>query len=99
MREADGGLSRVAARSDERLGLVARCLQKIPIANDIANSECRDAVLPRAEELAGTAELEIPLRDQEAVRRLLHDREPLAGLRRPLPAGHEHAIGLLGAAP
>src|SRR5262249_32039926 len=67
-------------------GLVACLAQQVRIAQQVRHPERRQARLAGAQEVAGPAQLQIRLRDHEAVGRALQHPEPLKGLgRHPVP--------------
>src|SRR5216684_7033469 len=78
-----------SALLDDLDGQVARFLHQLEVADYVAEAEAQGAGLARAQELAGTAELEIEIGELETVQRLRELREPLLLLVR-----HQHAIRL-----
>ncbi len=73
-------------------------LQQLVVAQQIANPERRQAGLARAEEVARAAELQVPLGDLEAVRRIGEGLEPGASVLREWLLVQEHAVRLVRAA-
>ena len=71
------GLAPVVERGDR---LAPGLLHQLMIAQQIADAQRRHARLPRAEEIAGTAQREVALGDDEAVGRVGQRLEPLARL-------------------
>ena len=68
--------------------------QKAGIAADVCHPQPRQAVLPKAEEVAGAAEPQVLLGNFEAVGGFRHGAEPLTGLV-IFVVGHQHAVGLV----
>ena len=84
----DGGR---APSPDQPEGLRPRALEQVAVAEEVGDAEGRHAPLPRAEEVAGAADLEVLLRDREAVLGRDHDVEPRARHLGQPPVGQEHA--------
>ena len=59
---------------------ILRFFQHDHVAAEIGNFQCGQTMLPLAEEITRSAQLEILLGDFEAVRGFRHNREPLAGI-------------------
>ncbi len=83
---------------DDSEGVAARELEQGVVVNNIRNAQFRQAMLPRAEEFARAAQLQVLLRDAEAVGRRADDVQPLARLV-PLRLGEEEEERRPAAAP
>src|SRR3954470_11497063 len=85
--------------SDQLLGELPRPLEQLAVGPQAGESKLRHAGLPRAEELALAAQLEILLRQLEPVRRLDQGLQALPRVvgQLLLGAGDQQAVRLLGA--
>ena len=68
----------VVVKRDELLCGGVCFVHQLQVAGEVSDLERGQTVLARAEEIARTAQLEILLREREAVVRLRHDLEALA---------------------
>src|SRR3954462_14946264 len=82
--------------SDQLLGELSRPLEQLAVGPQAGEAKLRHAGLPRAEELALAAQLQILLRQLEPVRRLHQGLQPLPRVVGPplLGAGDQEAVGL-----
>ena len=74
-------------------GLLARQRQEVAVAQQVAHAQARQAGLAGAEEVAGAAQLQVLLRDHEAVVAARQDVEARARLVREAAVGHQQAGG------
>src|SRR5262249_22203347 len=79
--------------------LVARGAQQPPVAQPRRHPEWRQAGLARAEEIAGTPQLEVWLGDREAISRALEYAQALEGVARHPVRHDEEAVRRRCAAP
>src|SRR5215469_2565211 len=83
---------------NERLRLAARHFEHIVIANDVPDPERRKTALLGAEELPGSAQLQVHLGDVESIGRVHNGSNPLTRRVAHLSC-HQDAIALLAAPP
>ena len=72
-------IRQLAVARDDRARLAARLLEQVRVAQDVDRLELREPRLPRAEELARAAQLEVDLGDTEAVVSWRSSRRSAAG--------------------
>src|SRR5256885_820328 len=87
-------LSQLGILRDDRLRLAPRLLEDRGVPQQIGDAELRQSGLPRAEEFAGAAQLQVDLRDLEAVVGLDHRAHTALGVLAETAAREEDAVGL-----
>src|SRR6185503_16954894 len=86
-------LAQLGVARDDVLGLAARLFEDRAVAQQVGHAELGQSGLARAEEIAGAADLEVDLRDLEAVGRADHRVDPALRVLAEPPAGHENGVG------
>src|SRR5947199_422100 len=89
----------VRVRCQQQLGGLLYARQQVRIAHQIRDPQLRESGLTRAEQLPGSAQLEVAARDLKAARALPDHPEALARQCRQRPAVQQHAGARLRAAP
>src|SRR5262245_17276318 len=92
-------LDRKPAFLDERPCLAVRGLHDVAVAHEVAGAQLGQPGLPRPEEISRPAQLEVALRDREAVARRGHRLQPLARVIGPGRLIHQEAVRFPLAAP
>src|SRR4051812_31854879 len=90
---------RVGVVLDKVGGRLARRLHQVGVERQVGEAEQGIAALTFANELAGTAQLEVALRDLEAIGVLENDAQPLARISLQRLAEKQHADAVPRAAP
>ncbi len=79
---------------DQQARFAVGLLHDVAVAHQIAGAELRQTRLPRAEEVAGTAQLEVAFGDDEAVVGLGHRAQPFARVVAPRRLVQQDAVRL-----
>src|SRR5919197_4322052 len=88
------GLPQLGVLGDDRLRFAPRVLEDGRVAQQIGHAELRQPRLARAEELAGATQLQVDLRDLEAVVGLRHRVDTSLRVLAEPPAREQDAVRL-----
>src|SRR5439155_5748325 len=83
---------------DATEGFATRLLEQVAVAHQVARPQPRQTPLPGTEEVTGPADLEVALRDREAVLGRDHHVHPRPRLVRQPPVAEKHTAGRMRAA-